>query len=110
MNLEPVETPQQWTDRFKEVMPPQSISDAILNALVEYRKSAFISEAIITAINGTPVPPDVAIRESSFLFALVNAGGNIMDVVAMVEVGLLSRDSMATFAALKKKWEEKDGD
>jgi hypothetical protein len=109
VNLEPVETAQQWSKRFLEVMPVGSLSDAVTNAIVEYQKSAFISDAIVTAINGTPVPPSVAIRESSFLFALVTNGGNILDVIAMVEVGLLSRDSMSTFAALKKTWESENG-
>lgn len=110
MNLEPVENATQWSERFLRDMPVGALSDAVTNAIVEYRKSAFISDAIVTAINGTPIKPDVAIRESSFLFALVTSGGNIMDVVTMVEVGLLSRDSLSTFASLKKKWEEKDGD
>lgn len=110
MNLEPVETPEQWSERFLRDMPVGSLSEAVTNAIVEYRKSAMISEAIVTAINGSPVPPDVAIRESSFLFALVTHGGNILDVITMVEVGLLSRDSLSTFASLKKTWEERNGD
>jgi hypothetical protein len=109
VNLEPVETPSQWVDRFMRDIPVAAISDAMETAIVEYRKSAFISEAIVKAINGTPVPPDVALRESSFLFALVTSGGTILDVIAMVDVGLLSRDCFSTFASLKKIWEEKDG-
>jgi hypothetical protein len=107
---QPVETPHEWVARFMRDIPPASITDEMEKAIIEYRKSTFISEAIIEAINGTPIPPDVSLRETSFLFALVTNGGNILDVIEMVKVGLLSQDCLSTFGTLKKTWEEKNGD
>lgn len=109
MKLEPVETPEEWSDRFLNQMPVGSISNAIANAMVEYRKVAVLTESIIRAITGTPVKPDVAIRESSFMYSLVMNGGTILDVITMVEVGLLSRDAISTYTALKKTMEAENG-
>lgn len=101
-----IETNEEWSERFLKVMPAGSLNEPLIDAIVEFRKAAIISQAIIGAVNGGEVDANVSVRETSFLFSLVTLGGRMEDVMTMVSVGLLSPDCVSTFASLKETWEK----